>query len=148
MPPILIDTNLLVYLYDQNAPAKQEQAIQLLERLELAGSGRLSVQCLAEFFSVAVRKLHPPLKPAEAYQQIEKLSQAFIVLDLTAPIVLEAARGVRDHQLAYYDAQIWATARLNQIPLVLSEDFSGGAMLEGVRFVNPFAEGFALEAWV
>ena len=29
-------------------------------------------------------------------------------------IVLEALRGVRDHQISYYDAQIWASARLNR----------------------------------
>lgn len=33
-------------------------------------------------------------------------------------------------------------ARLNQIPLVLSEDFQDGLALDGVRFVNPFARSF------
>ena len=61
-------------------------------------------------------------------------------------IVLEAMRGVRDHQLSYYDAQIWATARLNQMPLIFSEDFHHN-ILEGVRIVNPFAPAFDLEAW-
>jgi predicted nucleic acid-binding protein len=46
------------------------------------------------------------------------------------------------YQLSYYDAQIWAVARLNRIPLVLSEDFSDGSVIEGVRFANPFADGF------
>jgi predicted nucleic acid-binding protein len=62
-------------------------------------------------------------------------------------IVLEAGRGARDHGLAYYDAQIWAAARLNQVTTVFSEDFSDGQTLEGVRFVNPFASGFRLEDW-
>jgi len=59
----------------------------------------------------------------------------------------EAGRGVRDYKLAYYDAQIWATAKLNQVPVVFSEDFNDGQVLEGVRFVNPFAMGFNLEDW-
>ena len=62
-------------------------------------------------------------------------------------IVLEAARGARDYDMAYYDAQIWASARLNQVATVFSEDFSDGQTLEGVRFVNPFAAGFRLEEW-
>jgi len=49
--------------------------------------------------------------------------------------------------LAYYDAQIWAAARLNQIPVVFSEDFNSGSTLEGVQFVNPFASDFVLETW-
>ena len=78
---------------------------------------------------------------------MEELARAFLVLDVTPLIVLEAARGVRDHMLAYYDAQIWATARLNQIPTIFSEDFNTGAILEGVRFVNPFSADFVLETW-
>lgn len=62
-------------------------------------------------------------------------------------MVLEALRGVRVHQMPYWDAQLWATARLNQIPVIFSEDFSTGATLEGVRFVNPLMETFDLAAW-
>ncbi len=61
--------------------------------------------------------------------------------------VLEAGRGVRDHQRSCYDAQIWATARLHQVSVVFSEDFSDGSVIEGVRFANPFAPGFVVEAW-
>ena len=70
--------------------------------------------------------------------------RGFSTLPITPLIVLEAARGVRDHRLNYWDAQVWATARLNQIPLVLSEDFKDGFVLDGVRFVNPFARAFDL----
>jgi len=66
MPPILIDTNLLIYLYDQNQPDKQNQSERVLEQLELTHTGRLSVQALSEFFSVATRKLSPSLTPAQA----------------------------------------------------------------------------------
>lgn len=40
------------------------------------------------------------------------------------------------------DAQIWAAARLKQVPYVLSEDFSADATLEGVTFLNPFGPEF------
>jgi predicted nucleic acid-binding protein len=44
--------------------------------------------------------------------------------------------------MSYWDALVWATARLNQISVVLSEDFQEGRILEGVRFMNPFGAGF------
>lgn len=147
MLPIMIDTNLLVYLYDQNEPDRQARAQQVLDRLELSGAGRLSVQCLAEFLSVTTRRLSPALTPAQALEQVALFARLWPVFDLTPLIVLEAGRGVRDHGLSYYDAQIWASARLNQVPVIFSEDFSDGTVLEGVRFVNPFSPGFALEAW-
>ena len=148
MPPTLIDTNLLVYLYDQNQPGKQAQAHRVLEQLELTRSGRLSVQALAEFFSVATRKLSPSLTPAEALEQINLFIRLWPVFDLTPMIVMEAGRGVRDHKLSYNDAQVWAIARLNQVPVVFSEDFGDGSILEGVRFVNPFSPEFLLETWL
>ncbi len=148
MPPILVDTNVLLYTFDQNDLEKQERSIQVLRQLEATETGRLSVQSLAEFFSAATRKLRPPLIPADAFVQVERFSLAFQILELTSHIVLEAARGVRDHHLSYFDAQIWATARLNQIPVLFSEDFTSSLTLEGVRFVNPFAADFVVEAWV
>ncbi len=65
-------------------------------------------------------------------------------MPLTEWIVLEALRGVRDHRFSYYDSQVWAAAKLNQMPVVLSEDFPGGATVEGVSFVNPFEKDFDL----
>ncbi len=144
----LIDTNLLIYAHDSNSPDLQVQAETLLDQLQQSGRGVLSVQCLAEFASVSTRKLQPPLTIAEAYRQVERLMRAYRVFDLTPAVVLEAVRGVRDFQLSYFDAQLWALARLNQIPVILSEDFSAGAVLEGVRFLNPFAPDFELNAWV
>jgi predicted nucleic acid-binding protein len=51
-------------------------------------------------------------------------------------------RGVRDYRMSYYDAQIWAAAKLSQASAVLSEDFTAGQVIEGIRFVNPFVAGF------
>jgi len=147
MPSVLIDTNLLLYTYDYQDNSRRQQAIRVLEALQVSGSGRLSVECLAEFASVATRRIAPKLTRAETVVQVEKWAQAFPVLALTAPIVLTATRGVRDHVLSYYDAQIWATALLNQVPVIFSEDFNSGATLEGVRLVNPFAAQFKLADW-
>jgi predicted nucleic acid-binding protein len=144
--PVLIDTNILVYTFDQNDPPRQERAIQVLRVLEENANGRLSVQCLAEFCAVALRRLRPAMSPQGALVQIERFQRIFTVHDLTPMIIVEALRGVRDFQLSYYDAQIWATARLNQIPIIISENFHPSS-LEGVQFVNPFQADFDVNLW-
>jgi predicted nucleic acid-binding protein len=141
---ILVDTNVLVYAYDRGEPRKQGRALDTLRRLVVSGRGRLSTQVLAEFFQAVTRKIPTPLNPADAHDQIATLIRAWPILSVTPLVVLEAARGVQDHRLAYWDAQVWATARLNQIPLVLSEDFTDGQILDGVRFLDPFARAFDL----
>jgi predicted nucleic acid-binding protein len=145
LPSILLDTNVLVYAFDLRQPALQQKARTILFQVEETASGCLSVQCLSEFFRVATAKMHLPAD--EMFKQIDYWQSAFPVFSLTPPIVLEAARGVRDYQLSYYDAQIWASARLNQVPVIFSEDFQDGQTLEGIRFVNPFADKFAMEKW-
>ena len=147
MAPILIDTNVLVYASDPADLTRQDQALRTLKHLGMSLSGRLSVQSLAEFINVTTCSRRPLYTRAEAYEQAERLIHTYPVFDLTPMIVLEAARGARDHSLAYYDAQIWATARLNQVPVIFSEDFGDGQALEGVRFVNPFGSAFQLEDW-
>lgn len=142
MAGVLVDTNVLVYAHDPAEGAKHARAIATLEAVSASGAGRLSVQCLSEFFWTVTRGRRPLLAVRDAAAQVERLALGWVTLDLTAAIVLEATRGVHQHRLAFWDAQLWATARLNQVSLILSEDFTNGRRVEGVRFVNPFAPGF------
>lgn len=137
----LIDTNVLVYAYDPSDVAKQEKALQVIGLLG-DGAGVLTVQVLGEFYWTVTRKIQPPLSPERAARSVENYLRSWPVLDLARGVVAEAVRGVGRLQLPYWDALIWATAKLNQVPLVLSEDFADGAFLEGVRFLNPFSPGF------
>ena len=145
---VLVDTSVLVYAYDRSEHEKQRRALEVLDRLAVSGIGVISTQVLSEFFVAITRKIPAPLSVADAYDRVKNYLQSWTVLDVTGMIVLEAARGVRDHQFNFWDAQIWAAARLNQIPVVFSEDFNVGQVTEGVRFVNPFAEDFRFEDWV
>ena len=144
MTNILVDTNLLVYAYDPRDEAKNERAQQMLQRLRRSRRGVISVQSLAEFMR-ASQKL--AMSPDKALRIVQAFALSWPILNLTPALVLEAGRGVSQYTLAYYDAQIWAAARLNQIGVIFSEDFNPGSTLEGVRFVNPFAGAFVIEAW-
>ena len=144
---IFVDTNVLVYAYDRSEPGKQHLAFTLLDRLAITKVGMISTQVLAEFFVSVTRKIAAPLSAGDAYQRVSNYLQSWTVLDMTGMVVLEAIRGVRDHQLSFWDAQIWAVAKLNQAPVVFSEDFSDGQVVEGVRFVNPFVRDFQVEEW-
>lgn len=139
---VLVDTNVLVYAYDRAASAKQGQALEVLDDLLATSSGLLSTQVLGEFFVTVTRKITYPLSLREAEVRIHNLLRAWPVIEVTGLIVLEAARGVREHRFSFWDAQIWAAAKLNQIPVVFSEDFSDGRITEGIRFIDPFSAHF------
>ena len=142
--PLFVDTNVLVYAYDRSEPGKQARALEVLEQLAGLGGAAISPQVLAELYVSLTRSIRAPLAPAEASERVAFFVRAWRVLPLTGLVTLEAVRGCVQHRMSFWDAQIWATARLNQLELVLSEDLSDGAVIEGVRFVNPFRPTFRL----
>lgn len=137
---IFLDTNILVYIYDPLDAAKQERAIEVVDRLIRTTRAVISTQVLGEFFIATTRTRRPLLSPAEAIARMRNYLAACYVVDITQLICLEAIRGVEAHNIGFWDAQIWATARLNQILEIYSEDFNSGAIIEGVRFTNPFTD--------
>jgi predicted nucleic acid-binding protein len=140
----LVDTNVLVYAYDPTERAKRERAITVLECLGARQLGALSAQILGEFFVTVTRKIPLPFTEAAAERSVTNDVRSWLVYDLTELVVLEPVRGPQRYRLLYWDSLIWATAKLNGVPNVLSEDFSDGALLEGVHFLNPFAASFDL----
>src|SRR5215210_9026587 len=105
----VVDTRVLVYALDRREPEKRERAREVLRRVGGAGTAALPAQVLSEFGGACLRKLEPRPDPTTVRREVERLMLAFPVLPVTGPVVvLEALRGVREHMLSYYDAQIWA----------------------------------------
>lgn len=145
---IFLDTDVFVYAFDVTDLAKSDLALDLIGRIGAARAGMLSAQVLSEFFNAITRKVRTPLSLAEGRRRAEALMYAWTVVPVSELVVLEAIRGVEQHQLNFWDAQIWAAARLNQAQVILSEDFQDGAVIEGMRVVNPFRPGFTLAPWL
>jgi len=115
-----------------------------LRRLGASHQGALTAQILGEFFWVATRRLDPPLAPEQAEHSLTNYVRSWPVYDVTSQAVLEAIRGVQRYNFAYWDALIWATAKLNDTLTILTEDEPSSKLIEGVRFVNPFDANFSL----
>lgn len=148
MTGILVDTNVLVYAFDMAEADKRAHAMTILDELQNNALGCISIQCLSEFFNAVTRGSTPKLSIEKALQYTQEYLLAFPTYLLTPSIVLLAARGVRDHSLSFYDAQIWACALSNDVPVIFSEDFQDGQVLDGITFVNPFTKNFKLEKWI
>ena len=143
---LLVDTNVPVYAVDPRDPAKQRRAMDVLDRLDWSRTGTVGVQNLHEFISVTTRRLVPPLPMDEAARVARYSLRHWRVLPLTPDVTAAAIRGAEQHRLSWWDALVWATAQVHGIATVLSEDFHPGAVLEGVRFVNPFDPAFSLSS--
>lgn len=132
---------------DPREQGKARLANVLLERLFAHDLAAITPQIAAEFFNVATRSrqgIPPMLTKAAATDQLTTLVLACTCFDMSAATVMAAVRGAREFQMHIYDAHIWAVARLNGVPTILTEDLQSRAVIEGVRYIDPFASSFKL----
>ena len=129
------DTNIVVYADDDDAPAKQRRARDLVYEHWRKGSGVVSLQVLQEYFVTVTRKLK--LDARKARRKVELLSE----LDVVAPEVADILAAIDLHRLhgfSFWDALILRAAKQSGCRVLFSEDFQPSRELDGVQIVNPF----------
>ena len=134
---VFVDTNVLVYLFDAQEPAKQMRAREVVT--ELARNRRLVVssQVLSELYVTVTRKLAYPLQASAALRALADLA-VYPVVAVDAALVLRAATRAPAEQIAYWDALILEAAVEAGASTVYSEDLQHGQDYGGVRAANPF----------
>jgi predicted nucleic acid-binding protein len=130
------DTNVLLYADDAASPIKHKKAIELFSDHLRGGRAVLSLQVLQEYFVAATRKFGVPADVAQ--RKVEIFSRAKVVR-FDSHDVVAAIEFHRLTQISFWDALIVHAARISGSSILFSEDFSSGAMLAGVRVVNPFS---------
>ena len=131
-----VDTNVLLYYVDPADSEKQTRAMDWLDRLWMAGAGRLSWQVLHEFYWNAVRKMH--IEAAKGREIVEDLSR-WEPIDTSLGLIQQAWHWMDSAQLSYWDALIIAAARRSGAKYLLSEDLQAGRRYDDLLIVNPFA---------
>ena len=131
-----IDSNVFVYAIDGTATAKQKCARHIVAKAFASRSSyRISAQVLAEFASVAIRKLKiaTPLL-LDMLSEMSRISHAAI----DNMLVSRAAEIQGIYGIQFYDAQIVAAAERLGCDNILTEDLNDGQMYCGIVAVNPF----------
>jgi predicted nucleic acid-binding protein len=136
MSKCFLDTNVIVYSYDDREPAKRVRAADLVAALVDAGAAVISTQVIQEFASVALTKLDLSLDAAR--QAVGMLGSLHIVT-ITPDVVCRAISLRERHRLNYWDACIVAAAEDAGCAVLYSEDFRPGPLLGDLQVVNPFA---------
>jgi len=133
---VFLDTNVLVYALDQDAPDKRQRSRELIAEVGVSGNGVISTQVLQEFYVTATRKMG--VAPLAA----KEILQSFAVLETVqiSPDLIERAidRSILS-QLSFWDALIVAAAAASECTTICSEDLNAGQVIAGVRIENPFA---------
>ena len=130
----LVDTNILVYAAGIRADDRRKQAATEL-LAQLRPDACLSLQVLSEFSAVALRH---GIGPEVCRSLVAEYCRSWTILAPSAASLDTALTAVRDHQLSFWDAMLWAVAHEHGLGEIVTEDGPTGAV-GGVKFRNPFA---------
>jgi predicted nucleic acid-binding protein len=134
---VFFDTNVLVYLFDDDAPEKQALASTVLQREVEAGQAVLSTQVLQEFFVATTRKIDEPLSSEDGERAVRDLAE-LPVIQLTTRLVLDAIRRTRKTGFSFWNALIIEAALASGAGRLLTEDLQHGQRIDALLIENPF----------
>ena len=135
---VFVDTDVLVYAFDDAEPKKQKRAVHTLSE-RLAGSQIVvSTQVLQELY-VALTRGTAPIATPEIAERAVRDASAFMVVQVDVPLVLEAIGEAQRRSISFWAALIVRAARSAGCDTLLSEDLGTGETIDGVSVQNPFA---------
>jgi predicted nucleic acid-binding protein len=132
-----IDTNVLVYADSADAADNQARATALVAEHRHEGGRVISTQALHEFVNAAIRNLDLPVEIVRARV---RLYSHFETVNASAAAVHDALDLHALHQVSFRDALIVQAARQSGCVQLPIDDLQAGAVIGGVRSVNPFEE--------
>ncbi|MCP4041734.1 MAG: PIN domain-containing protein [Gammaproteobacteria bacterium] len=132
---VFLDTNVLVYLFDNDEPEKQAIAEKIFQGSEQI---LLSTQVLQEFYAVVTRRFGRTLDAELANQAVQGFMK-YPVETIHPVTVAKAVRRSIDSKITLWDALIVETALNAKVDVLLTEDLHDGWSIGGMRVRNPFA---------
>ncbi|HRM55613.1 MAG: PIN domain-containing protein [Ottowia sp.] len=138
MTLVFVDTKVLISAEDGAEADKQHSALDWIERLWRARSGRLSTQVLNEFYVNVTRKLKPAMPQGDARARVRRYAAGWNPWQIDHATVETAWAMEARHGLQYWDCLVLAAAQHSGCTLVLSEDMQHEGRYGAVQVINPF----------
>ena len=136
MSKVFLDTNILLYSYDNTDKKKREKCRTLLRETEQRGQGVISTQILQEFYSIATRKFRmEPLFAKEVLASFERFETVVIYPSL----IYSAADCQVLSRVSFWDALVVVAAESARCDTLWTEDLNHGQTIRGVKIENPLA---------
>jgi predicted nucleic acid-binding protein len=133
-----LDTNIFVYSFDSNAPAKGRRAVELIRQAITSGRGIVSYQVVQEFLNVALRRFAHPMTAPEAEEYLATVFRPLLAVHSSPGLYSAALQLTRQASLSWYDSLIVAAAQEGRCEVLYSEDFQHGRKLGSLEIRNPF----------
>jgi predicted nucleic acid-binding protein len=133
-----VDTNILVYAYDDSAGPKHAMAISLLTEGLQSGAAIISTQVLQELAICLRRKVARSLQNKEIRKIVSELLDEWEVFVNDSKSVLHSLEVEDRYKTSFWDALILHAAQASGAHTLYTEHLNHGQMYGGVRVINPF----------
>ena len=133
-----IDTNILVYSFDNENSHKRNIALKLISEALTQSKGIISYQVVQEFMNVALKKFKVPFNTNDCQKYLtvvlEPLCEVYASIDLYHKALEISERW----QFSFYDSLIISAALKSECSIIYTEDLQHGQKFFELEIVNPF----------
>ena len=131
-----LDTNILVYMFDETDAGKRRQAEDLVNESLTQGSGCISFQVVQETLNVLIRRLG--FVAEDSRRALEQVLVPLWQVYPSAVLYQDAISLQGRYRLSFYDSLIVAAALETGCTRLYSEDLQHGQKIQRLTIVNPF----------
>jgi len=132
---IFLDTNVVVYAFDQTVPAKRERSRAIIRgNLDWV----VSWQVVQEFCAVALHRFKVPMAMADLRDYLDVVLLPRCRVMPTAEIYRQALGVQTQTGYRFYDSLVVTAALVSGAGVLYSEDLQHGRQIGEVRIENPF----------
>jgi len=133
-----LDTNILVYTFDQTQLDKQGIAKNLVRDALNHRSGCISSQVIQEFVNVALRKFTTPLAIADCQNYLSHVLEPLCEVFSSTALFHRSLEIASRWQFSFYDSMIVAAALAVESSILYSEDLQHDQKIDDMTIINPF----------
>lgn len=144
---VLIDTNVLVYAFDESEKQKRAASKRIILDVTRGKiKGVVSNQVLGELFNALTRKIEVPAKPSDAQTIVAGLidSRNWKKINYTEKTVKKATESSQATGMPFWDTLIAETMLENKVYAILTEN-TKHFRSEHMKAINPFSQSGWLE---
>ncbi|MBE3125064.1 MAG: PIN domain-containing protein [Acidobacteria bacterium] len=135
-----LDTNILVYAFDDGDPGKRDRARALVAEALDESRGVISYQVIQELLNAVLRKFSKPLTAADAERYLAVVLEPLCSVFASVELFHQALDISGRWKYTFYDSLIIASALQAGCSVLYSEDLQHGQKIGNLRILNPFVE--------
>ena len=133
-----LDSNVLIYTFDDVAPDKQGIAQQLVKTSLQYGTGIISYQVVQEVLNILTRKLPVPMDAGDATRYLATTLEPLWRVQPSAELYQAGLTLQTRYAFGFYDSLIVAAALSAGCARLYSEDLQHGQRIGNLTIEDPF----------